>query len=135
MLTWVHDCLRPQVLHWVATPLPPLIVVDRTAAVELAVVLWLNLAVVDAVLKLQVLQHVLHLLLRGMSAGISTASKSGCRAYFIPGANIAGFDHGVGVMPNSGAAAGLTRAWRRVCGRCIGRRRIRCWDLHAGQVG
>lgn len=63
MLTRIHNCLSPHVLHSVPTPLHPLILVDRTAAVVVRLMLGLDFAVVDLVLQLQTLKRVLHLLL------------------------------------------------------------------------
>ena len=63
MLTWIHDCLGPHVLHSVSTPFHPLVVVDRTGAVVIGLMLGLDLAIVDVVHQLKILQKLLHLLL------------------------------------------------------------------------
>ena len=50
MLTRIHDCFGPHFLHSVSSPLHPLIIVDRTIAIVVHLMLGLDFAVVDVIL-------------------------------------------------------------------------------------
>jgi hypothetical protein len=63
MLTWIHDRFRPQVLHAKPVHFPIHVLVDETITVPIYVVFRLNIAIINTVSKLDVLQHILHHLL------------------------------------------------------------------------
>ena len=52
MLTWIHYCFCPHLLDAEPIPFPLLIPMDGATTVVLGVMLWLNIAVVNAILQL-----------------------------------------------------------------------------------
>lgn len=63
VLTWIHDCPGPHFLYTEPGHLSSLVIVDVTGTVVVGVVLWLDVAIVDTMRHLKVLQMVLHILL------------------------------------------------------------------------
>lgn len=62
-LTWIHNSFRPLILDIQPIDLPPLILMYGTVAVVIRIMLWLNIAIVDTISHLQILQKVEHFLL------------------------------------------------------------------------
>ncbi len=94
-LTRIHDRLAPHLLYAVPAVLHHLVHVDRTSAVVVALVLGLDLTVVDPVPVLQCLKRLLHLLL---SRDQQQFAVDGYRAYLIPRTNLRRFDNSIRVM-------------------------------------
>jgi hypothetical protein len=66
--TWVQDCVGPHILDAIAAILCVLILVYWAVAGVVGFMFRFNVGVVNAILELQILQHLLHLLLLELDA-------------------------------------------------------------------